>query len=618
MLLVIISMAMATILTTAYLASRDNSGAIGNNVVEAAVARTASESGLEYGLAILQTESDWRNQHVNGKLVDDLPIAHATLDLDLVDLQTNSPPQDQTKVVLLIATATVGAIDRISTAKVWIDAAAANDEVNVDLSEFAVFARNNIDLKDDALVTRWPSAPGSALGERIAFGTRSADSSAVSVTGQAAAIDTTVFHRGDASAFLIMQSSGPYIGQQALLDPIPLPAPPTAPATATGSTIDIILTGTVASPPPMNYKTVEVNGGIVTLQGDLTLVAEDQFYLQNGGSMLIDGNVTLVSFGGFVMQPGSFIELLPSATLTLFVFGDFDMSGNYIGELRADRLVRDNAGGATYMDPQRIQIFDMGNTAIPTWHLQQNTVVKGSLYGPATLTRVEIDSAVYGRVAADTIELVNNAAIYYDPSLNLNAGYRNASSDLFAPDATIKPAFQNLVSLNDADVDAAATSEQLLVYALDQSFDHRVSGATVPVPPGTPTPRPVAVRIEIQSIGMDVRPWEDKGAGHVMTPFEVAAAADDLAASILAYDANTWVGATSAAKSSLSLSLSLHASTAATQIRAGQYTLALSELNLLYDTLDTQPIFASGALASPERTQLMTTTSRVVSAAEQL
>src|SRR5262245_42027387 len=92
MLLVLISLMMATILSMAYVASRDNSAAIGENIASSAAARWSSESGLDMGLAILETEADWRTMHNNGKLLDDFPLDGGVFDLDVVDLETNMPP----------------------------------------------------------------------------------------------------------------------------------------------------------------------------------------------------------------------------------------------------------------------------------------------------------------------------------------------------------------------------------------------------------------------------------------------------------------------------------------------------------------------------------------------
>ena len=76
MLLVMISLMTATILTTAYLASRDNSTAIGENVANSTAARWAADTGVELAIAALQTEKDWRTacKDDNGRLLRDFLI----------------------------------------------------------------------------------------------------------------------------------------------------------------------------------------------------------------------------------------------------------------------------------------------------------------------------------------------------------------------------------------------------------------------------------------------------------------------------------------------------------------------------------------------------------------
>ena len=112
----------ATILTTAYLASRDNSALIGDNVADSAAARWAAESGLEMGAALLETEVDWRTMHDNGKLLDDLAVSGGSVDLDVVDLLTGTPPTTLTEHVQLTSIATVDGVQQTSVATAWVPA----------------------------------------------------------------------------------------------------------------------------------------------------------------------------------------------------------------------------------------------------------------------------------------------------------------------------------------------------------------------------------------------------------------------------------------------------------------------------------------------------------------
>ena len=92
MLLVLLSVAMATILATAYLVSRDNSIAISRNSAAAAQARWSAMSALNTTVAILQTETNWRQSHTAGTLLADYELAGGTIEITAIDLETGSPP----------------------------------------------------------------------------------------------------------------------------------------------------------------------------------------------------------------------------------------------------------------------------------------------------------------------------------------------------------------------------------------------------------------------------------------------------------------------------------------------------------------------------------------------
>ena len=101
MMLVLLSVSMVTILAVAYLASRDNSIAIGRNIESAVAARWAALSALETGVAILETEVDWRAYDPQGILLSNYPLAGASISLIVADLATGEPPDAKTEHLLL-------------------------------------------------------------------------------------------------------------------------------------------------------------------------------------------------------------------------------------------------------------------------------------------------------------------------------------------------------------------------------------------------------------------------------------------------------------------------------------------------------------------------------------
>ena len=92
MMMVLVSLALATILASAYLASRDNSVVIGQNATASAAARWAALSAMETTVAVLQTETDWRTNHIDGVLIENYPLAGALITITARDQETGAPP----------------------------------------------------------------------------------------------------------------------------------------------------------------------------------------------------------------------------------------------------------------------------------------------------------------------------------------------------------------------------------------------------------------------------------------------------------------------------------------------------------------------------------------------
>ena len=292
-----------------------------------------------------------------------------------------------------------------------------------------------------------------------------------------------------------------------------MPDPPDPDVAApSGSQPNYILTNTVDTIEAdlvVDYFELHT-GAQATLRGDLTIVAEVNVELTSESKMMIDGNVKLIAFNDIELRGGSAIELLPGATLTIFVGDDVLLDSSYLGDERPDDL-RDYSGNAPYMDPFRIQVFTIEDTPEPvrTWKLWGDTVVKGSFYGPSARFEVRGDSALYGRVAATQAEVVNNGAIFYDHSLDGRRGFANPSSPLYVGGAIPDPLL-TLPSLDPAMLTAAADSLGLLLRVGGQVYGDTVPEDPGPPGPGDPTPRITAVEYDLVSFGIDMHEWEQR------------------------------------------------------------------------------------------------------------
>lgn len=500
MLMVLISLLLATILTAGYLASRDNSAAIGANVVRAAEARWTAAAGLQFGIAIMQTESAWRTDHSSGKLLDDYPLATGTFDLDLIDAETGDVPDEFTDAVYLTATGTVDGVSQVATARVIVTGGGSMESIDVDLSEFVIFA-GDIDIRDLATVARWLSAPAADIGEQLALGTQSTSMGAISIEAGAAPIDFLIYHGPGASPSLVLNNSGQPVDTVALLDQIPAPSPPATPGMPSTflSGFNAINTDLIV-PQSLTLNDLRASNGQITVQDGQVVYVRQQSVLMNGG-LTVDGDATLVFTTPLIVSNG-YIELTPGSTVTIFANGGIDMSSGYIGPQRADQSARDNSGEAPYVDPDSVTIHGGGN-----WRLQNNSVVQGAMYAPGAALRIDGDSAVYGSVMTQSLEMTQNAAIFYDGALNDRIGYTNLQSAVYLGNGHVKPELIALASLDPSTLTTLASDTGTIVKRIDATYKGTPPIDPV-VPPSEPSPRPVHVQVDLLSFGDPTSTWE--------------------------------------------------------------------------------------------------------------
>lgn len=507
MVLVLVALGAGTIIGAAYLASHDNSAAVGGNVSSATEARWASVSGIELGVAVLQTETDWRTAHVNGKVLDDYAIGDALLDLDVMDLETGAPPTEETDQVLLTATALVDGVEQVSTATASISGGSMNP-VALDLAEFALFADDRIAVRDRGTITRWDGTETMP----VALATRNTAAGTVRVDADAVTIDGRIYAAPGSSASLVSNAGETVPTIVDLPSTLPFPLAPAMPSKHRGfssftiTVPDFDLDSLAASKP----VTIAV-ASAVTVHLDADLVLDGNLAIMTGCVMRVSGDVVLTVHGQMIVGPGAAIELEPGASLVIHAGDHVTIDESYVGNVRTgdEAGVRDTSGGAPWMDARRIRIYgEAGDARNVT--ISNDSVVKASLYAPGWDVTLEQASALYGRLAAARIEVRDDAAVFYDPRLDTGQGFTNFDCALYKEDGFLQECVQSLASLDDAAVSAVATGLGTTVEAAGSILGSIVGKVVEVVPLGAPTPRPVSVQAAVRQFGADAEVWEEK------------------------------------------------------------------------------------------------------------
>lgn len=521
MLLVIVSLMTATITTTAYLSSRDNSTAIGENGAATTAARWAADSGLDMGIAMLETQTDWRThaQSNGSAILRNYTLGDALIDVMVNEYGTGAVVGPNTEYVQVTSIGRTNGMEQSVVANAYVPLNPGTI-ADVDLSEFIIFAANGLAMSERSLITRWPKAPLSGLGMRLQVGTQATSASSIQLANSAAAIDTTVFHGPGTSGALISNSDSPPITTKALLDAIPFPAPaphgePAPTLTLTSLTMN---GGTATALLTTRYQSAELkNNAVRTLKGSISFITNENLLINSGSKLIIDGNVKIVVFGDLNIDQGS-IELKAGARLRLYVRGSgsqpVTIKDGYIGGQRADST-RDTTGNANYIDPQRISIFSDPPSGSPgEWRIESQSVIQGSIYAPhASLIGLRNTSAVYGRIAANAVTMRDDSSVFYDSALDTRTGFTNEESPIYDSDLRMLSAFKTLTSLDTTSLQLVADTTGTIIKS-DVGLKISLTGASItpaddePLPVTEPTPRPVRVQYSMVSFGSSVSTWE--------------------------------------------------------------------------------------------------------------
>ena len=554
MLMVLMALLAAMTLAMAYLASQDNSWSVGENVADAAAGRTLAGSGLELGVAILETESDWRNGHQDGWLLMNHPLLGGMIDLHLEDLATSGPPNDATEMIRLTVTARQDGVVQEASAIAYVPLSCEPPDPDV-LDEFALFTVDEFRLSDHALLGRWSRSPLAMLGRRVAVGTQATAPMRVRIRDNAVAIDTTIYHGPDASSTLVSNAGLLPVVVVELPGTVPMPEPDlplvdlpgddddqddthgsddkdldddddhrkqahgnersathadrttrdSAPvAWRLGGNGDAVIDELLVDSLLVNeHATLGLApGGLIVSLGDLVI--------SEGGRVAAEGNATIVVFGSLQIDNGS-LTVPAGSNLVVYVGADLLLRNAYVGD--AEGLGEFDPDLATWSSPGDIRV--LGIAAFPTaWELRDRTLVKACLWSPHSTFQMRDDAVLCGRVATSTADLRDASALLYDHVLHRSDGWTNPDSDLWNDRDNFRDADATAWGV-DAEsfglADHALRDSTSPMKRFDPSTNRYDTGATRTTANwnGSPTPRTIDVDYRWVALGRDIHGWED-------------------------------------------------------------------------------------------------------------
>lgn len=504
LLLVLIAMTTATTLTIGWLASQDNATLIGRNVVEAAQARSLANSGLDLAVSVMQTETSWRTAHSNGILLSNYPHGQGTIDVTLLDVATNLPPTPESSEFLVTSIAKFDNLSQSVSAYVSLLENGEGD-LESDVSGFALFALATIEMQDNASVGRWAEAPASALGRRIAMGTASSSSRSVQVRGNAMAIDATIYHGKNSSPALLINST-----------PLAIETVPVPWTMELDGEVEAVTPSKTRSPPGRRrgFSASSDSEGdapgtlrlarneVMHLEPGTPLVVNGDLVLEEGAKLIVHGESSLLVDGQLLMDDSS-IHLLDGARLNATVNGGAHLEDARIGN------------GTPWMDPERVEFTSTStDSQADPWSIGGESQVTGLIEGSRIDVTIEDQGIVRGRIAANSINMCNNAQLLYDHGLGNGLDQPRAASMLDCMQERGSRVQSFMDSLPGRFIDDLLGMDNDRSNRLDRRERRRNRQRWLDASRNMdwrsgPTPRPIPIECRLVAHGLNHEQWED-------------------------------------------------------------------------------------------------------------
>lgn len=487
--LVIVAVAAAAVIGSAYVASQLNAPQIVSNVNDGIQSRYIADSGADLATAIMECETfDWRSAQSDGVLVSGLPIGNGKVDIRVKDI-SGANPGSTCEYPVVVTSGSVGDMRQLVGMQVRTPLPEKIEEetVSVDLSEFAAFGASSINVMN-GWIARWPAAPMSEIGLPVKVGTNATTRGSLIIAAKTNAPDALGYVMATAAVGTISDSAQVTVPIRRVNfsnnETVLLPACPTPDFSgllwASARTPTITTDTTVVSPGDRRYNSITIDNR-ATLKLDLggvkrTMAISGPLTIQNEAVLQVEnGQLDIVVTGAFNMFNRAAIEIGPGVSLRIFAGGTMSINDSVIGlPVRWRDFSRDARKGMDeYFDPRLctiyritsinsvdINLLDLDTAATwvwsdntsKSWILNQGSYICARVYGAAKAD-ISIDNrtAIFGNVVGRSIILANGSVVYYDHCLDQGTGYTNPKSALYAADMDLRDDIRLLLTdLNDS------------------------------------------------------------------------------------------------------------------------------------------------------------------------
>ncbi len=499
MMLVVIAMGTATVLTTAFLLSKDNSAAIGENAHDTAASEWTAKSGAAFALAVLQTNANWVDEDP-AKLLEGFSIAGGTVSVALCDLNGQAPIGEETELAMTVV-ADVNGVRTVLQRIISVQPDMTMEEsVDPEYGEFGIFAEEGLSISTGSSIAGWPMSPAFKSGAPVKLSASFGSSSGLILDADSELINTELYVHSDASPTLESMVNDSHFTGGAKL-PMQLPAiEPRLPEifgdelpVITSSAIDLNDVPSSTTLEGGRYGVLRVSGKDVTATLDDTtggVYRFDELELEDGAVLKIQGRVDLMIEGWFYVDDGATLVLADdSSRIRIYAGNKVIIKGGAIG-VNPDVAQSGSMSAEDldeYIHPKRIRLYsypvsDGANKNTPIT-IQDGSLVIMSVIAPSKKIAVMKNTTVIGRLTGQEVAISMGARLLYDPVLDNQMGYTAFNGPMYKSNGDPQDGLVD--ALNDYDTTLGLTP--FTSWMMGRVF---VEVDAVPfVPPGDPDPR---------------------------------------------------------------------------------------------------------------------------------
>ncbi len=406
MLLVLIAVALATVLSSAFLSAQSTTRAISENAQEHTRAREVAESAMDVVVQFMRANEDWRSTFTEGTWMTNQALAGGTVTVTTNDgedsdgdgdIDGDGDLTDDNTDPLTITI--VGTVDgRTHRIRAVLTPVPGEQEA---VSPFGAVAKTEITMKNNARIdafnaTTGTYSPSTNSSTAASIATNSTSSQKVKLENDAKMIgDVAVGVGGSTSTVIKISNNATISGTRSVLTEAQ--TVPSVPA---------------FSPPSSLGSFTSANSGSSTLTAGT--YRHSSYTLKNSFIVNISGAVTIYCDGKFSIDNSAQMKLNAGATLTV-----------YANEFEFKNDSRLNATSPA--TPSRTILYTLSNKDIS---IDNTSQVAADILGPTNKLKIKNTGRFFGRFQGDKLEVENNGRFTQDLSLTGGGSGGGSSSSI--------------------------------------------------------------------------------------------------------------------------------------------------------------------------------------------